>query len=249
MEQIAAGATAIAGLTIAGVGPSVRRGSMGGSLEAAPANGERTVADLNNKEERDLLEAFRGAPVAVISDNLQRMPGFFGLKPYHRAGQLLGRARTVRTRPGDNLAIHQMLDLVKPGEVIVVAGEGDMSRALVGDIMKNIAESRGVAGFVIDGAIRDVTAFRESDFPCFAKAVTHRGPYKDGPGELDVPVAIEGTVVSSGDIVVGDADGVVTFPIAIAAELAKAVHAQIKREEDIIKSIHAGTYKGAYAKK
>lgn len=206
------------------------------------------MQNLNSADERALVEAFRSAPTAVISDNLQRLPGLVGLNRYHRSGQLLGRARTVRTRPGDNLTIHKMLDLVRPGEVIVVAGEGDLSRALVGDIMKTIAESRGVAGFVIDGAIRDTAAFAASDFPCFARGVTHRGPYKDGPGELDVPVAIAGTVVSPGDIVVGDEDGVVTFPMSVAKELNAAVQAHIAREEDIIKSIHAGTYTGAYAK-
>lgn len=207
------------------------------------------MQDLNSADERALVEAFRNAPTAVISDNLQRLPGLVGLNRYHRSGQLLGRARTVRTRPGDNLTIHKMLDLVRPGEVIVVAGEGDLTRALVGDIMKTIAESRGVAGFVIDGAIRDTAAFAASDFPCFARGVTHRGPYKDGPGELDVPVAIAGTVVSPGDIVVGDEDGVVTFPISVAKELSAAVQAHIAREAAIIHSIHAGTYAGAYAKK
>ncbi|UGV27754.1 RraA family protein [Rhodopseudomonas boonkerdii] len=207
------------------------------------------MRDTNGVDERALVEAFRNAPTAVISDNLQRLPGLVGLNRYHRSGQLLGRARTVRTRAGDNLTIHKMLDLVRPGEVIVVAGEGDLSRALVGDIMKTIAEVRGVAGFVIDGAIRDSAAFAASDFPCFARGVTHRGPYKDGPGELDVPVPIAGTVVSPGDIVVGDEDGVVTFPISVAEELSAAVRAHISREESIIKSIHAGTYTGAYAKK
>lgn len=203
----------------------------------------------NTDSDRALVEAFRGMPTANISDNLQRLPGLLGLMPYHRSGQLLGRARTVRTRPGDNLLIHKMLDLVQPGEVIVVAGEGDLSRALVGDIMKSIAESRKVAGFVIDGAIRDTAAFAASDFPCFARGVTHRGPYKDGPGELDTPIAIAGTVVSPGDIVVGDSDGVVTFPTAVAKDLAAAVRAHMLREAEIIKSIHAGTYTGAYAKK
>ena len=207
------------------------------------------MRDINGVDERALVEAFRNAPTAVISDNLQRLPGLVGLNRYHRSGQLLGRARTVRTRAGNNLTIHKMLDLVRPGEVIVVAGEGDLSRALVGDIMKTIAEVRGVAGFVIDGAIRDSAAFAASDFPCFARGVTHRGPYKDGPGELDVPVPIAGTVVSPGDIVVGDEDGVVTFPISVAEELSAAVRAHISREESIIKSIHAGTYTGAYAKK
>ena len=132
------------------------------------------------RPDRALIDAFRDAPTAVVSDNLDRLPGLLGLRPFHRRGHLLGVARTVRTRAGDNQFIHKMLDLVQPGDVVVVAGEGDVSRALVGEIMKTIAEKRGVAGFVIDGAIRDSAAFAASDFPCFARGVTHRGPYKDG---------------------------------------------------------------------
>ena len=162
----------------------------------------------------ELIEAFRGAPTSVISDNLARLPGAVGLRPFHRGSKLVGIAFTVRTRPGDNLAIHKALELVGPGDVIVVDGGGDETRALVGEIMKNIAEYRGAAGYVIDGAIRDVAAFAASDFPCFARAAIHRGPYKSGPGEINVPVSIGGSVISPGDIVVGDEDGVVSFPAA-----------------------------------
>ena len=200
------------------------------------------------RADRALIDLFRDAPTAVISDNLDRLAGLDGLRPFHRKGHLLGRARTVRTRPGDNQLIHKMLDLVEPGDVVVVAGEGDLSRALVGEIMMTIAQKRGVAGFVIDGAIRDSAAFAAGDFPCFARGVNHRGPYKDGPGSLDVPVAISGNVVSPGDIVVGDEDGVVAFPPAMAAELAKAVQKQLAKEAEIMAAIAAGTYSGAYAK-
>ena len=151
----------------------------------------------------DLIEAFRGAPTSVISDNLARLPGAVGLRPFHRGSKLVGIAFTVRTRPGDNLAIHKALELVGPGDVIVVDGGGDETRALVGEIMKTIAEYRGAAGYVIDGAIRDVAAFAASDFPCFARTAIHRGPYKSGPGEINVPVSIGGSVISPGDIVVG----------------------------------------------
>lgn len=202
-----------------------------------------------DRPDRTLIDAFRDAPTAVISDNLDRLAGLSGLRPFHRKGHLVGPARTVRTRPGDNQFIHKMLDLVEPGDVVVVAGEGDTSRALVGEIMKAIAEKRGVAGFVIDGAIRDSAAFATSDFPCFARGVNHRGPYKDGPGALDVPVSISGNVVSPGDIVVGDEDGVVTFSPAIAADLALAVGRQLAREAEIMAAIADGTYTGAYAKK
>ena len=146
----------------------------------------------------DLIEAFRGAPTSVISDNLARLPGAVGLRPFHRGSKLVGIAFTVRTRPGDNLAIHRALELVGPGDVIVVDGGGDETRALVGEIMKNIAEYRGAAGYVIDGAIRDVAAFAASDFPCFARTAIHRGPYKSGPGEINVP-ARSAAAISPGD--------------------------------------------------
>ncbi|MET4802153.1 RraA family protein [Bradyrhizobium sp. LB11.1] len=200
------------------------------------------------KPPADIIEGFRNAPTSIISDNLSRLPGAVGLKPYHRSGRLIGAAFTVRTRPGDNLAIHRALELVGPGDVIVVDGGGDETRALVGEIMKNIAQWRKAEGYVIDGAIRDVAAFADDDFPCFARAVIHRGPYKNGPGEINVPVTIGGSVISPGDIVVGDEDGVVSFPAAGAAALLEAVCAQIKREEETLKAIREGRYQGSYGK-
>lgn len=156
-----------------------------------------------------IIEAFRSAATAVISDNLHRLPGSVGLRAFHRGAKLVGTALTVRVRAGDNLAIHQALNIAQPGDVIVVDGGGDTSRALIGEIMKAIAESRGAAGFVIDGAIRDAGAFAASDFPCYARAAIHRGPYKNGPGEINVPVSVGGWIVSPGDVVVGDEDGIV----------------------------------------
>jgi RraA family protein len=200
------------------------------------------------KPSAHLIEGFRSAPTSVISDNLGRLPGAVGLKPFHRSGKLVGAAFTVRTRPGDNLAIHRALELVGPGDVIVVDGGGDETRALVGEIMKNIAEWRKAEGYVIDGAIRDVAAFAAADFPCFARAVIHRGPYKSGPGEINVPVSIGGSVISPGDIVVGDEDGVVSFPAANAASLLEAVRAQVAREEETLKAIREGSYQGSYGK-
>ena len=200
------------------------------------------------KPDAKLIEAFRAAPTSIISDNLARLAGSVGLRPFHRAGRLVGTAFTVRTRPGDNLAIHRALEMVGPGDVIVVDGGGDETRALVGEIMKNIAEHRGVSGYVIDGAIRDVAAFAASDFPCFARAVIHRGPYKSGPGEINVPVSIGGTVISPGDIVVGDEDGVVSFSQSSAPALLEAVKAQVAREEATLVSIREGRYQGSYGK-
>lgn len=196
----------------------------------------------------ELIEAFRGASTSIISDNLARLPGAVGIRPFHRGGSLVGVAFTVRTRPGDNLAIHMALELVGPGDVIVVDGGGDESRALVGEIMLNIAKYRGAAGYVIDGAVRDAGALAQSDFPIFARTAIHRGPYKSGPGEINVPVSIGGSVIAPGDIVVGDEDGIVAFPQSIAPSLIEAVRAQVQREADILQSIREGRYKGSYGK-
>jgi RraA family protein len=185
------------------------------------------------KPARELLEAFRGVVTPHISDNMNRICGVVGLKRYHRAGQLVGTAFTVKARPGDNLMIHKALDLATAGDVIVVDGGGDLNNALVGELMKIHAEARGLAGFVIDGAIRDVAAFANSEFPCYARGETHKGPYKEGPGEINVPVAVGGLVINPGDIVVGDEDGVVAVPIEAASDLLVAVRQQANREEQM----------------
>ena len=196
-----------------------------------------------------LLDAFRKLSTPLLSDNLQREPGAVGIRPFHKMqGVMVGIALTVRTRAGDNATIHRALDLVKPGDVLVVDGGGDMSRALVGDIMTTLAAHRGAAGMILDGAIRDTGAIGKSSFPCFARAAIHRGPYKNGPGEINVPVSIGGMVVMPGDIVVGDEDGIVAFAQEKAADLLAAARAQEQREEDILKSIREGRYVGAYVK-
>ena len=195
-----------------------------------------------------LLDQSRGAATSVISDSLGRLPAIVGLRPFHTGARLLGTALTVKVREGDNLYVHQALELVRFGDVLVVDGGGDVSRALVGEIMMTLARSRGAAGFVIDGAIRDVAAFAEADFPCYARAVIPRGPSKNGPGQINVPVSIGGSVVSPGDVVVGDQDGVVTFAPEVAPALLEAIKAQEAAEAEVLESIRTGRYDGRYAR-
>lgn len=204
---------------------------------------------MDERQVNELVEAFRGYSTPLISDNLARVPGAVGLRAFHRVeGIMAGRALTVRTRAGDNQFIHRALDLVRPGDVIVVDGGGYEGRALIGEIMTSIAASRGAAGFVIDGAIRDSGAIGQNPFPCFARSAIHLGPYKDGPGAINVPVSIGGMVVHPGDIVVGDEDGVVAFPADGAADLLVAVRAQDAREAETMLSIREGHYRSAYSK-
>ena len=193
-----------------------------------------------------LLEQFRTIVTPHLSDNMSRMFGTVGLRRYNPRGKLAGVALTVKTRPGDNLMIHKALNLAQPGDVLVVDGGGDISQALVGELMKLYAESQGVVGFVIDGAIRDVAAFAASDFPCYARGETHKGPYKDGPGEIHVPVTIGGLIINPGDIVVGDEDGVVAVPPALAPEIAAAARTQAEREAKAMRDIAAKTYDRAW---
>lgn len=188
----------------------------------------------------ELLDAFREAQVAIVSDNLNRLHGTRSLRPFHGNGRLVGTAVTVKTRAGDNLIIHKALAGLRPGDVLVVDGGGDIIQALVGEIMMQKARAAGAAGFVIDGAIRDVGAYVAAGFPCFARSVTHRGPYKAGPGEINVPVAIDGMVVMPGDLVIGDEDGVLAFDRSHALELAGLMRAQEKRESEALAAIAAG---------
>jgi RraA family protein len=190
----------------------------------------------------ELVEQFRDVVTAHLSDNMSRMCGTVGLRRYNPRGKLVGTALTVRTRLGDNLMIHKALNHAEPGDVLVVDGGGDISQALVGELMMLYARTRGVVGFVIDGAIRDVAAFANSDFPCYARGETHKGPYKEGPGEIHVPVTIGGLVIHPGDIVVGDEDGVVALLPAIAPEVLAAARKQAEREEKAKADIAARRY-------
>ena len=141
------------------------------------------------------------------------------LRPMHAGGPLCGPAITVRTRPGDNLIVHTALDLAVAGDVIVVDAGGDLTNAIFGELMMTIAIQKRLGGFVINGAIRDYAAIHAGNFPVFAAGITHRGPYKDGPGEVNVPIAVDGMIVNPGDLVIGDDDGILSVPFDSAAEV------------------------------
>ncbi len=187
------------------------------------------------------VAAFRDLPVANISDCMTRMSaGGPRLRPMHKAGRLGGPALTVKTRPGDNLMIHQAIEMAVPGDVIVVDGGGDLTNALIGELMTTYALTRGVAGFVINGAIRDLDVIAGGDLPVYAAGVTHRGPYKDGPGEINVPIAIDGMVIRPGDLIVGDADGMLSVPLEAVDAVLAAARAKSEAEQKTLQDIAAG---------
>jgi len=180
--------------------------------------------------------------VALLSDQLHRNCGSVGLTPYHSPAPMAGTAVTVKTRGGDNLAILRAYDFCRPGDVMVVDAGGDLSNALVGGIMTLGAASLGLAGMVLDGTIRDVTEIRQRTFPVYARGVNHRGPYKDGPGAINVPICVGGMAVNPGDIIVGDEDGLLAFSPSLASQVIEKALAQQQTEEGTIRSIREGSW-------
>jgi len=199
------------------------------------------ICKRTRKVSADIVAKFRELPVANISDSMSRMTAAGAkLRPIHAGGVLAGPAFTVKTRPGDNLMVHKALDIAEPGDIVVVDGGGDLTNSLIGEMMTAHAQQRGIAGIVIYGAIRDYDALHAGSYPIFAAGVTHRGPYKDGPGEINVPIAIDGMVIEPGDLVVGDGDGLVCVPYEQTAEVLKATEAKHAAELKQIEAIRAG---------
>jgi RraA family protein len=191
-----------------------------------------------------ILAALRELPTAAISDNMHRNIGSSGLHPYHRAGKqsMAGTAVTARSRGGDNLTYLRALEFCRPGDVLVVDAQGDLNNAVVGGILSFYAARIGLSGIVIDGAIRDVAEIRERDFPVYARGVTHRGPYKDGPGEINVPICVGGMVVNPGDIVVGDQDGLLAIVPEDAERLIEKARAVLVAEEKTMDAMREGRW-------
>ncbi len=193
----------------------------------------------------ELLAALRELPLAALSDNMHRNTGSTGIQPYHKPGEktMAGTAVTAKSRGGDNLTYLRALEFCRPGDVLVVDACGDLNNAIIGGILTFYAAHIGLSGVVVDGALRDVAEIRSRDFPVYARGVTHRGPYKDGPGEINVPVSIGGMVVHPGDILVGDQDGLLAIPqeggVPALIEKARAV---LEAEANTIQAMKAGRW-------
>lgn len=199
---------------------------------------------------KNLVDGLGQQVTPHLSDSMHRIQGASSvIRPWHKFGEgdagtkpgkLVGVALTVRVSAGDNLMVHKAIDIAQPGDVIVVDAGGYVDQAIIGDIMSTSAKARGVAGFIIDGAIRDAGEIASRHYPIYARAAIHRGPYKNGPGEINVSVSVGGMVVNPGDIIVGDEDGVVAIPVSQAeAVLASARSIKVK-EEQALKAIAEG---------
>lgn len=190
-----------------------------------------------------IVEQFRALPVANVSDSMGRLSAAGArLRPMHKGGGLAGPALTIKAPPGDNLMLHKAIQLARPGDVVVMDAGGELTNSLMGELMLTQFVGRGVAGIVINGAIRDAAFIRAHDMPVFAAGVTHRGPYKNGPGEINVAVAIDGMVVEPGDLVIGDEDGLLCVPFDQAEAVLGRARAKFDAEQKQMASILAGTH-------
>lgn len=201
-------------------------------------NVEYKIINDFKRPDKSLIDCFDGLLVPNIGDAMNRTAAISSsIRPFNKK-RLQGTAYTVRVQAGDNLLIYYAIDNAKPGDVIVVDGAGYEDRALLGGIMSTYAAKRGIAGIVVDGAIRDPKDLEELDINVFAKAISPNGPYKNGPGEINVPVNIGGRIIKPGDILIGDVDGLVVVDPKYALEVSKKTLAIKGKEDKMMKLIN-----------
>lgn len=190
-----------------------------------------------NRPDVEIVRAFKDLPVANIGDSINRAFCMHAsIRPVNE-NPLLGPGLTVKVRPGDNLLLHKAIDIALPGDIIVVEGQGETANALIGELMIAWAIKRNIGGFIIDGAIRDLARLKAASIPVYAVGVSPAGPYKDGPGEINFPIVCGGVVVQPGDILVGDADGIVVVNPDDAPAVLEKAKAKSKDEQRVMQDI------------
>lgn len=189
-----------------------------------------------------MIDAFRALPAANVSD-AQGKQGTMDARVspvYSPMPALCGPALTVKARPGDNLTPFKAIELAQPGDVIVISGSFEMVYSLWGGVMSAMAKKKGIAGVVTDGLVRDVAQTREVGLPMFAIGLTPSGPSKNGVGQINTPIACGNVLVSPGDIIVADEDGVVVVPKDEASEVLENTRARARLEETWFERIERG---------
>jgi RraA family protein len=214
------------------------------SADLHPGPGFR-VRKHSERANIDPVAMFAEFEVTDISDLLNRLYGVESAIHCLSAPEkrLIGPACTVKVYPGDNLMVHKALDIAKPGDVVVVDAGGSIMNAVLGDTISMKAKHRGIAGFVIDGYVRDLDAIRELNYPVYARGETLIGPLHRGPGEINYPVCCGGVVVSPGDIIVADTGGVVVIPRQYIDKL----HTKLLRNKDRLTTYMAAVRRGEFS--
>ena len=198
------------------------------------------IAKTSERPDAAVVEAFRGAPTSFVVDALGGVGALdWRIKPLVGAS-LVGVALTCDCGPNDNLALCAAVAQCQPGDVLIAATGGFFGAAVVGDLLLGIARNRGAAGFVTDGLVRDLTDLEAVALPVYAMGLTPNSPGRRGPGTVGVPIVCGGGVIASGDIVVGDRDGIVIVPRARIAETLAALERVRAAEAAMLERVRGG---------
>ncbi|MGH3626052.1 MAG: RraA family protein [Sciscionella sp.] len=217
------------------------------SAELHPGPGFRVRTDVPRPDD-SIVHALAEFATPDISDMLNRLYALDAGITCFNGGErtLCGPACTVRAFPGDNLMVHKSLDLARPGDVVVIAAGAANSNAVLGDTISTKALHRGIAGFVVDGFIRDLPSIEPLDIPVYARGTTPIGPLHRGPGEINYPIACGGVAINPGDIVVADRAGVVAVPQPFACELLARLRAYTAGNADYLAAVRRGEFNNAW---
>jgi 4-hydroxy-4-methyl-2-oxoglutarate aldolase len=189
----------------------------------------------------ELVAPFVNAPTGNVCDAMDRFGALdYQIKPLDPASRMCGTALTIRTRPGDNLALYQALELAQPGDVLMIQTYDHTVGSTIGDLVVNNAKRRGLAGIVCDGLVRDASGIRALGLPVFARGLSPSSPFKDGPAEINGPIACGGIAVHPGDVIVGDEDGVVVIPQNDLPAVAERLQEVFAKEARMLAAIEAG---------
>jgi len=201
----------------------------------------------------ELLKEFRNIPTSNIADVMDRscaMNPRIRLMSSPKAKITAGFALTIKTCAGDNLLIHAALNMAKEEDILVVSNEGGSNRSLIGEVMISyLSNTKKAEGIVIDGPIRDIDEIAKLDFPVYATGTTPGGPYKNGPGEINIPVACGNIAVFPGDIIVTDPDGVIVIPQKDAEDILQEAKKFMDLDKNKIAAAKNGTIKRDWVEK
>ena len=203
-----------------------------------------TSPDINRTFDRvpaAIVQQASGYQAAILADVAGRRGAMHGrIRALRPDMKVVGTAFTVDVRPGDNLMIHAAMSLAQPGDVLVIDGKGDLTAALMGTIMITACRKLGIAGVVIDGAVRDALEIGEMKFPVFSAGTNPNGPTKLVPGRIGHPVTVGGVTVHPGDFILGDADGVVMVERGRIESLLPLAARKVRDESERIAAIQQG---------